>query len=225
MTAAAPSSGPRAALLVAGKAAAVVLLLLLVFTARVVLQSRAELRAAEAQLAAGEAEGAVETLGRAARLHAPGNPFSSAALDRLESIAVAADERGARGEALAAWREVRSALRATRALVPRDPDRARRADARIALLSAALEPPSVQPGADEATRAAWHAARLAEDHAPSVGWSLLALAGLALWVGAAFALLSRGLDERLRLVRGPALLYAALVGLGFALFLVGLARA
>lgn len=217
--------GLRGLALAGARVAAVLLLVLAIFSVRVVVQSRAELRAGEGQIGAGQRREAIETLGRAARLHAPGNPFSRAALERLESVATEAEAAGAREEALDAWREVRSALRATRAVVPRDPERARRADQRIAALSAALEPPSVDPGADETARAAWHAERLERDDAPSVGWSLLALAGLALWVGAALALISRGLDERLHFVRPRALLCGALVALGFALFLVGLARA
>ena len=197
---------------------------LVLWTARVVIQSRAELRDAEAQLAARDFEAALESFGRAARLDAPGNPWSRRALERLAELAAGAEARGDRVTALATWREVRSAILATRGLLQRNTRLRERADRRIARLAAALESPSVDPGSDEEARVAWHAARLAQDEAPSAGWSLAALTGLCAWVASAFGLLVRGFDERLRIRRGPALGFAAGITAGFVLFLVALAR-
>ncbi len=203
------------ALLVAGAA-------LLMVIVRVVVSSRGEWREAEARLSQGDREGALDHLGRAARLYAPGNPYSRRALARIAEIARTSDDRAL---SLLAWREARSAILATRSVYT--PHRAllAEANARIATLAAALEPPSVDPGADEAARARWHADRLARDDAPSVGWSLAALAGLALFVGCAIGFFFRGLDERDRLRGRVALAWAAGVGCGLALFLVALARA
>ena len=204
--------------------AALVALFLGVVVARLLWSSRAELREGEQRLAQGDEGGAVERLGRAARLRAPGNPFSARALELLEETAVRAEQRGDRAAALVAFRELRSAILAARGLDEPHHDLRLRADARIAALSAALESPAVDPAADEAARARWHAARLARDESPSPGWSLAALLGLGGWLACAVALLRRGLDERLRL-RPEGAGWALGIAAGFALFLVALARA
>lgn len=206
-------------------AAALVALVLLVASARVVLSSRSELSDADARAAAGDRAGAVERWGRAARLYAPGNPYSGAAFAHLEEAAVLAEARGDRPFALAAWRELRSACLATRSFYTPHEAGMRRANERIAALAAALESPSVEPGADEPARARWHAARLAEDYAPRLGFVLLALAGFLAFLGCCVAFFFLALDDAERLRRRPALLLGAGALAAFAAFVLGLARA
>lgn len=208
----------------ASAVAVLALLFLAVVVVRVLWSSRAELREAEQRLSAGEVDDAVERLGRAARLDAPGNPWSERARALLEQTATGLEERGDRGAALSAWRELRSAILATRGLGEPHRDQRLRADARIARLAAALESPSVDPASDEAARVRWHAARLAQDEAPSPAWSVAALCGLALWLGCAAGLLHRGVDDKLRLRRAAAG-WALGIAAGFVLFLLALARA
>jgi hypothetical protein len=195
------------------RTAAVAVIALAMVTVRVVWSSRAEWRLAEGL--SGEARRL--HLGLAARMYAPGNPYSRRALDEL-----AAEGRAGGPDALPAWQTVRSAILATRSFYT--PHRALldEANARIAEAMAAGE--SAARGPLEARRA-WHAARLALDEAPSVGWTLVALFGLALWIGAAVGFLLRGIDERDRLRRRAAVTCALGVALGLALFFVGLARA
>ncbi len=187
---------------------------LAIATIRVLVSSRAELRAAAS--ATGDDE--IAHLGRAARLYAPGNPWSGRALDKLAEIGRSDPER-----ALAAWREARSAILATRSFYTPRRALCDEADARIATLMAAAESPG-----DEAARATaerWHRERLAAHPQPSLGWTLAALAGLALWIGCAigFFLRAIGPDDRLR--SRAAITWGIGVATGLTLFFVGLSRA
>jgi hypothetical protein len=192
---------------------ALVLLCLAIMTVRVVWSSRAEWKEGEAST--GDAR--LLHLGRAARLYAPGNPYSRRALDGLAAVA-----RAGGPNELAAWRETRSAILATRSFYTQRTDLLSEANARIAQLLAGVEPDS--RGTLEA-RTAWHAARLAEDDAPSVGWTLVALLGLGGWIGGALGFFLRGVDERDKLRPRPAIACALGVAFGLALFFVGLAKA
>jgi hypothetical protein len=193
--------------------AGVVLICLGLVAGRVVISSYLELRETDRL----EGEARIFALGRAARLYAPGNPFSRRALDALRAIGEAGGP-----DALAAWQEIRSALLATRSFYTPHPARLAEADAHIAEAMAAAEPE--RRGSLEARRA-WHAARLAERHAPLLGWTLLALLGLAVWLAGAVLFIRRavGADERLR--PRPALGWAAVVAFGLILFYIGLWRA
>jgi hypothetical protein len=196
--------------------AALVAILLAVVATRVVWSSRVEWRAAQA---AGGGEAELGALGRAARLYAPGNPYALGAVRRLAEIG-----RSDPARALPAWRELRSAILATRSFYV--PHRALlgEANAAIAALMADAEAADGKPR--EAARL-WHAARLAEveTEAPSVAWTLVALVGLAAWIGCAAGLFLRGVGDDDRLRRKPALAWAAGVVAGLALFFLGLWRA
>ncbi len=197
------------------QALALIAILLAIVSVRVVWSSRTEWRAAVA--ATGDDE--ILHLGRAARLYAPGSPYSRRAVDRLAAIG-----RGDPARALAAWRELRSALLATRSFYT--PHRAllAEANARLAELMADAEIAAGTQKDREQARA-WHAARLAQDEAPSVAWTLVALLGLVAWIGSALGLLLRAVGDDDRLRPRAALAWALGVGAGLALFFLGLARA
>jgi len=198
------------------RGAAMVAILLGIVVVRVVWSSATEWRAARA--AAGT-EAEIGALGRAARLYAPGNPYSRRALERLAAIA-----RGDSGRALAAWRELRSALLATRSFYTPHRPLLDEANVAIAGLMADAEAAAGKPR--EPARA-WHAARLAqaEHDAPSLPWTVVALLGLAAWIGCAAGLFLDGVGDDDRLKRRPALAWAAGIVAGLALFFVGLWRA
>jgi hypothetical protein len=150
-------------------------------------------------------------------MYAPGNPYSRRALASL------ADAGRAGGpDALAAWREARSAILATRSFYTPHRDLLEEANKNIAELSAAAEPAS-RGSAEE--RRAWHAARLAQDDSPSVGWTLVALLGLGAWIAGAALFFVRAIDDKDRLRSRPAALYGLTVLVGLVLFFLGLARA
>jgi len=199
------------------RAAAVVAILMAIVSARVVWSSRGEWR--DAIAATGEDE--IVHLGRAARLYAPGNPYSRRAVERLAAIGRSdPDPR----RALAAWRELRSACLATRSFYTPHRPLLDEANARIAELMADAEVAAgTQKSRDKAR--AWHAARLLQDESPSVPWTLVALGGLAAWIGCALGLLLRGVGDDDRLRPRPALAWALGVAGGLALFFLGLARA
>ena len=192
---------------------AIALVALALVAVRVVWSSRTEWRAAESSTG----EQRLTHLGLAARLYAPGNPYSRRALDALAELG-----RANGPDALQAWQAVRASILATRSFYTPHRELLAEANARIAEGMAARDLPS--RGTIEA-RTAWHAARLAADDAPSVGWTLLALLGLAGWIGSAVAFILRGLDERDRLRPRAAITCALGVVVGLALFFVGLARA
>jgi hypothetical protein len=198
------------------RAGALVLALLAIVAARVVWSSRGEWKAAQSSTG----EERLTHLSRAARLYAPGNPYSRRALAALVDTGRAGGPDSK--VALDAWRLARSAILATRSVYTVSTDVLAEANARIAELMATSEPAS-RGTLDE--RRAWHAARLAQDDAPSVPWTLLALAGLASWIGCAFGFFLRGLDENDRLRKRAALLWSAGVVVGLVLFFVGLANA
>ena len=213
---------------------ALALITLGLVTLRVLWSSHGEWREAERCLTENEpspamaamaAMAAIDHFGRAARLYAPGSPWTERSLYRLEEMALGAEAHTDDALALMAWRELRSSVLATRSFYTPHPAALERANQHIARLMARTESPSVSPGANLATRERWHAARLGQDDAPSVLWSLLALLGLVGWIGAAIGFLVRGIDKEARLRREAAIGWGLGIVAGLALFLVALGRA
>ena len=196
-----------------GRALGLAALALAIVSVRVVWSSRGEWKAA--QSSTGDEQ--LAHLGRAARLYAPGNPYSRRALDELARLG-----RAGGAEELAAWREARSAILATRSFYTPRRELLDEANARIAILMAQADDPKRGSVED---RRAWHAARLAQDDAPSVAWSIVALLGLAAWIGSAVGFFLRAVDERDKLRPRAAVSWALGVGLGLVLFFLGLSRA
>jgi hypothetical protein len=215
------SARQRKLLVITGLAIAALALV----AARVAWSSRTRWRDAEARFSMGDTPGAIDRWGRAARLYAPGNPWSERSLARLDAIALEEESRGHAELALSAWRELRVSIRATRSFYTPSRERLARADEHIARLAAASESAALDPGADLATRERWHARQLAIDDAPSVALSLLALAGLLLWLGGALGLLRNALDNHDRWLAGPALRWSLVIAVGFVAFVIGVACA
>lgn len=207
------------------RGAVLVLIALGLMTLRVLWSSHGEWREGERCLAKSDAPMAIDHFGRAARLYAPGSPWVERSLGRLEEMALGAEAHNDDSLALMAWRELRSSVLATRSFYTPHPAVLERANQHIARLMAATEPPSVAPGAKLAARERWHAARLAQDDAPSVLWSVLALLGLMGWIGAAIGFLLRGIDEEARLRKDAAIGWGLGIVAGLGLFLIALGRA
>ncbi|NMC68439.1 MAG: hypothetical protein GYA57_00050 [Myxococcales bacterium] len=162
----------------------------------------------------------------AALWYLPGNPYGRRAVERLLLIGQRGEQDADDDLALYAYRAARSAIQATRTFAVADPDGLSRADRGIARVSARLERPAA--GAEPATpaeRERRHRARLAEADDPDPWYSLLAGAGVALWIAGAFVFVLRGLDERCRLRLGPAVRAGLVVAVGVAAWLAGLALA
>lgn len=199
--------------------------LLLVIAVRVVTASRSELAEADRLRERGEVEGSISHYRRAARWYAPGNPYSTSALDALAAIALHAEEAGDRELALAAWRSVRGAILAARSFYVPHAERLARADEHIATLMAALPPPPMDAEQTEEERRATHLALLRGAPRPSVLWGVVALVGLGTWIAAALAFLTRAVDEDDRVIGAQARVWGTVWILGFGSFLLGLALA
>jgi len=187
---------------------------------RVVLEGRAALAEGDQAHDAKRPADAIAAWETAARWYLPGAPHVDEAYARL--IHLAGDPDSAPRLALAAWRAVRGAARATRSLwTPHEGDLAD-ADAAIARLSADDPEASLAGGADHAARVAWHRRELARDPRPRPRAVALACLGIAAWLSGAGWLVRRGIDRAGRLARRPALAAAALTAAGLAAWAIGL---
>lgn len=199
------------------------LLCLAMVVGRVVHSSRVLWQAGAASLAEGKAEQAVVYFGRAARMYAPGNPYAAQALGALLELGQGAEGKGDRPLALQAYREARSAVLSTRGLYTPNQGALARANERLAELMAAAEgsDPQLSREPIEARRA-WHARALARDEMPKVGWTLLALLGVALLIGGAVRMIWTGVTPQGEVRWRPALRWGGVSLLGFALMALGL---
>ncbi len=204
-------------------------LFLLVVAARVVWSARRELLQARRQLAQGRTDQAILHFRRAAHWYAPGNPYSTAALEHLWALGQEAEQGGERKRALLAYRAMRSSILASRSFYTPHEKWLSRANDRIATLMARqridLLPQSEQSGEKYHELKAKYAHLLARSSLPSALWSLVALLGLALWIGSGFAFAYRAIDGDDRLRPRPALFWGGAILLGLAVWLAGLALA
>lgn len=195
---------------------------LLLVTGRVLVDSWSALRAGAAAEARGQRGEAIREYLHAVRMYVPGSPLGGQALDRLESLAAQARASGDPTTERQALEAIRSGLLGARSLYLPHRARLQSADARLAEIYAQIEDPEVAPGASTAERQAWHAERLAARPGPAPGPTVIALLGLALWLGAAVLFIRRGLDRTMRLRPSWALASGVAFSLGFTLFLLGL---
>jgi hypothetical protein len=209
-----PRSGARRAALALGFLALVGTPLL----ARVAFEGRAELQAAERAKGDGDVELEILHLGRAARWRAPILGHDEDARQRLHQIGEDAFAEGEDGErtALQAFRELRSALLATRTFDVPDPELLEQANARIADLMAAQEVRFGRDPIEEPDARAWHLQRLAAPPGP-VPWRAFGAAFAFLgWIACTGGFVLRGLDAAGKLRPGPAVRW----GLGSVVLLV-----
>lgn len=193
---------------------------------RVAWEGRAELQAAAHARSQEDTDAEIEHLGRAARWRMIGLSHDEDALARLEAIGRLANDAGEdrRHVALAAYREIRRALLATRSFDVPHADQFHRANAHIAALMAEQERAF---GTDPAAREdpeAFHLALLERIPGPQPWRSNLAALAFVGWLAACGGFVLRGLDGEGRLRPRPALRWggATLVLLvGWAVLLVG----
>ena len=198
---------------------------------RFVVQAHDAVRAARVSARAGDSAEATRYYLDALRAYVPGSPFQRQALDGLAQLAASARAAGDASEERRAWEAMRVGLLSTRSFYT--PDRSRFDEANHRL--AELDGEARFPPAD--LENVWARARglgagrsgglpAGASPGPAVAATLVALIGLAIWVGAIVLLIRRGVERSPR--RRPAalsfaeLILPALFVLGFALFLVGL---
>lgn len=193
---------------------------------RVFWDGRTALASGDAALAKGDAHEALVGWRRAARWYAPGAPHVADAYERMGQLAAEAERRGDRTLALDAWRAIRSSSLATRWLVtPFAAEQAEANDHIAALMAAQEVDAGAKPEASARDRRAYHLALLQRDDAPSVPWTLVALAGFAAWVAGGFWLARRGLTAEERLDRRTATRAALLIAAGILVWMLGLYKA
>lgn len=169
---------------------------------RVAMEARAELSLADEAARAGDLDGEVIHLGRAARWRLSGLPYHQRAIDKLMALAAAheAAEEDETSRALACLREVRRALISTRHVTIPSPELLDEVNGRIATLMARQEYQLGMNTGTEAEVRAWHIERLESGPAPSRAWvAAVASWSFVGWVLAAIGFLLWGIDARGRL--------------------------
>ncbi len=198
-----------------------VLLCLGVVSARALWEGRSALQRGDSALAEGDSEDAVRWWRRAARWYLPLAPHVEPAYDKLRDLATESEARGELEVAVLAWTGIRSSVRATRSFYTPYADRLAEADSHIATLMAQKELQE-DPATNVTQAQAWHRELLARDQMPSVGWSIVALLGLALWIGGGFTFAFRGVNADDQLVPKAATYSGAMVAIGLLVWLFGL---
>lgn len=192
---------------------------------RVVVEGRGALDEGDDWMTRGRPVEAIAAFEASARWYLPLAPHVDDAYTRLRALGASEDP----GVALAAWRGIRSAARATRTLWQPHGDHLAAADTAIAALSARM--PGAAPIGDPAVptstaeREAWHRARLSRDGRAGLGGALVAAFGIVLWLGGAGLLVSRGLTAGGSLVRKQSLVAGASIVVGLVCWFVGLYNA
>ena len=143
---------------------------------------------------------AITAYRQAIRWYSPGSGPVDEAVASLERLGSEYDTRDP-ALALMSWRALRSALFAARSFYQPYPDKIGLANGHIARLMAAQEAPDP---AKLAEREAHHLALLARDHAPNVGWSLLAVLSFLAWGGALLMFAGRAFEPKAGALLAPA---------------------
>jgi hypothetical protein len=193
-----------------------------IVVARVVIDSRAALRAGVAAEAAGDRARASREYLHAVRMYVPGSPSVRRAVERLEALAQTAAQAGNLEDERRAREALRSGLLGARSVYTPYADRLAASDRRLAEIYARLEDPAVAPGATPEQRRAWHLERLAARPGPRLPATFAALFGFALWLSAAILFIRKGIDRGLRLQPRWGIATLVAFGVGFALFVLGL---
>ncbi|CAN5348759.1 hypothetical protein BH11MYX1_BH11MYX1_56090 [soil metagenome] len=166
---------------------------------------------------------AVRSYEAAARWYVPLAPHVEAAYRKLHALTGSPD-------ALAAWRAIRSAARATRSLWQPHVEELAEADVAIAKAEARDPEAGIGPvfGSQRPSveaREPWLDSRLRADSRPELWAAILASFGILAGLGGVGWLVWRGLDANGRVIRRPALAAGAVIAMGLACWLVGLYNA
>jgi tetratricopeptide (TPR) repeat protein len=207
------------------RAALIAALLFAAIAVRVIAGAKAELEVAAKHAQEGDTDAALVHYRRAARWYAPMSPYHVHALAALGKIGADAEQQGDVERALAAYRAVRSAILSTRSFYVPEEARLNAANTRIAALMAGLPPPQMDAGKSREQLEREHLALLERDPDPKITWTVLLLLGFAAWVAGAFAFSMRAIDAEDRFVRAEAMRWGAVIVVGFALFVLGMAMA
>jgi hypothetical protein len=183
---------------------------------RVASEGRAELAASDAAWAAGDALAATVHARDAAKAYVPFAPHVQLAYRKLRSIAQDCEGRGDIESALFAWRAIRAAAVGSRSFVSSHARQREAADVAIARLAAVSRPAPAGAQRNDVEAARSYAPALAAEVPPRAPWSVLLVAGAALWAAAGVRLTSSGFDADGKLVPSAARTPLALAAAGLA---------
>ena len=195
---------------------AIVVAALAALALRVVIEGRAALARGDKAMAEHHVVDAIAAWQTAARWYLPLAPHVDDAYDRLTEVAKD------RHFALVAQRAIRSAALATRTLWQPHADELAAANAAIAKLSADDPDAALGGGPDHDSRERWHTERLAAEPRPHGFFRVLAILGIACWLGGATWALRRGVDSAGQPVRRPLQIGAGIAFFGLLAWLLGL---
>ena len=186
-------------------------------------------RAHEAGLAALASQDkiqALDQLSRSARWYLPGSSRVREALQQLVRLGQEAEQGGQVEEALAAYREARRCIRATRSMWVPNADLQGPIDASIAHLMAGQSTRN-RAGKEVAfeLRKSEHLALLEQDNAPDPFWALWVVLAFFGWVGGAFGFVFGAWDSYGSFRSRPALAWSSAVVASFTLWLVAMGMA
>jgi hypothetical protein len=205
---------------------AIVLAFLALVATRVVVSSRKEYLKANKYLRLGHLDEAVVRYRRSARWYAPGNPYVSRSLRQLWRIGKLAEKKGKRRLALDAYRSIRAAVLGTRSFYTPHEEWLAKVNPTIARLMAAEQTEaggSKPEGVEDLQK--WHLEQLQETTAPSVGWSVLAVVGLIVWIAGGFAFAYKAISPDDQLLVRPAVICTIAILGGLAAWMIGLSFA
>lgn len=219
--------------------------------AKAYVRSAAEHKLAKSLQSAGKEQESMEHYELALRWYLPFNPHSRKSLEAMWEIGVNLEKGGKEPQALGAYRSIRGAILGVRSFYTPYRGWLKRVNARIATIEGSTKPYSVEDGAAYQKKSAGQghtgkeypsaqkeedgasiaqrekeaSALLAEDKAPSVGWSAATEIGFVGWVLCAVGL-ALAMSKGARIGRERrAFTWGVLLTLFFALWLVSMANA
>lgn len=169
----------------------VIAAVLLLLVARGMFEGRASMRRAYAYDARGNVEGAIASALRATKWYVPLTSHPREGYDLLRTIARRAESVGDVETALIAWQAIRAGAHATRSFYTPFADRAREADAQIAILLAARPPPGIDKDKPREKIVQEHRQDLARADGPNAFAVVALYSGLALFLFGAYRALEK----------------------------------
>jgi len=193
---------------------------------KVYVGSMHEYRRAEQAYEAGDLDAALEHYEYAVQWYTPRNPWVRRSIESLWRMGTDAEDAGNVDRALAAYRALRGSLYAVRSFYAPYQEWIPRCNEKIASLSAG-KIAQTEAGKDrpfEEIRAE-SLELLKKDHAPDVGWAILAEIGFFGWVGSAIGFIFRAYRDAGRLSGRAAIRWGLAIIAFYALWTLGLSRA
>ena len=190
--------------------------------AKTAYNARQDCALGEEAYAQGQYRVAVTHYERTIKWYTPWSPVVQRAVERLWQLGAEAEARGELSLALEAYQTLRSSLYAVQSLYIPYQSWIPKSEARIAPLLAETKAGSDQGEDKLAQDTARFTLQLQRHVGPYLGWSILVELGFFGWVGATVGLIWHVVDEQGNFARRQGVLWASLVAIFFALWLISM---